>query len=86
MAGLTPQRITRRRMGVLTFVVFVTATASLLMADLLWGSPLRAWSGMIWGLFTLLFGLVSFGAGACVLRFHGAPPARRATRAPSSAR
>ena len=68
-AILTPQRITRRRMGVLTFVIFVTGLASLLMADLLWGSPLRAWSGVIWGLFTLLFGLVSFGAAHAFLGY-----------------
>jgi len=73
---LDPARITRRRMGVLTFVVFVTGIASLLMADLLWGSPLRAWAGVVWFMFTLLFSLVAFGAahaffGFIVLRKGG---------------
>ncbi|HWA28752.1 MAG TPA: glucans biosynthesis glucosyltransferase MdoH [Lacunisphaera sp.] len=62
----TPERMTRRRVAVLTFVVFVTGVASLLMADLLWGSPLKAWAGLVWLLFTLLFAFVAFGAAhAC---------------------
>src|SRR4051812_6453681 len=59
---ITPARITRRRMGVLTFVIFVTGTASLLMADLLWSAPLAGWGVLVWLLFTLLFALVAFGA------------------------
>lgn len=66
---LTPSRTTRRRMGMLTFVIMVTGTASLLMADLLWGSPFRTWAGLVWLLFTLLFTLVAFGAAHAFFGF-----------------
>ncbi len=78
-ALLTPERITRRRMGVLTFVVFFTGAASLLMADLLWGSPLKAWAGLVWLFFTVLFAFVAFGAAHAFFGFlvrrrrHGDP-------------
>ncbi|HTL67301.1 MAG TPA: glucans biosynthesis glucosyltransferase MdoH [Lacunisphaera sp.] len=62
-------RMTRRRVGVLTFVLFVTALASLLMADLLWGTPFASWGIAIWGVFTLLFGLVAFGAAHAFFGF-----------------
>src|SRR4051812_22970993 len=78
-AELTPERITRRRMGVLTFVVFITGIASLLMADLLWGSPLMAWAGLVWLLFTLLFAFVAFGAAHA---FFGFMVRRRRQRDP----
>jgi membrane glycosyltransferase len=66
---LTAARITRRRMGMLTFVIFSTAVASVLMADLLWGSPLRTWAGLVWLLFTLLFSLVAFGGAHAFFGF-----------------
>lgn len=66
---LTPARVTRRRMAVLTFVVFVTGAASLVMADLLWGTPFARWGFAVWLLFTLLFGLVAFGAAHAFLGF-----------------
>ena len=53
----------------LTFVIFVTATASLLMADLLWGTPLAGWAGLVWLLFTVLIALVSFGAAHAFFGF-----------------
>ncbi|HYC69802.1 MAG TPA: glucans biosynthesis glucosyltransferase MdoH [Opitutaceae bacterium] len=68
-ALITPARITRRRMAVLTFVVFMTGLASLLMADLLWGSPVKGWAWFAWGLFTVLFLLVAFGAAHAVFGF-----------------
>jgi membrane glycosyltransferase len=76
---LTPERLTRRRMAVLTFVVFFTGIASLLMADLLWGSPLKGWAGAAWVLFTLLFALVAFGAAHA---FFGFMVRRRRSRDP----
>ena len=66
---LSPSRITRRRMGVLTFVIFVTGTASLLMADLLWSAPLAGWGGLVWLLFTVLFSLVAFGGAHAFFGF-----------------
>lgn len=66
---ITAARITRRRVGVLTFVLFVTGTASLLMADLLWGMPLHGWNWVVWALFTALFSLVAFGAAHAVFGF-----------------
>src|ERR1043165_3722465 len=66
---ITAARITRRRMGVLTFVLFVTGTASLLMADLLWGMPLDGWNWVVWALFTALFSLVAFGAAHAIFGF-----------------
>lgn len=76
---LTPERITRRRMAVLTFVVFLTGIAGLLMADLLWSSPLKGWAGLVWLLFTVLFAFVAFGAahaffGFMVRRRQGRDP------------
>lgn len=68
-ALITPARITRRRMGVLTFVVFTTGVASLLMGDLLWGSPIKGWAWFAWALFTVLFLLVAFGAAHAVFGF-----------------
>jgi membrane glycosyltransferase len=68
-AQFTPERITRRRMSVLTFVVFITGLASLLMADLLWGSPLKGWAGLVWLLFTVLFAFVAFGAAHAFFGF-----------------
>src|SRR3954464_15385692 len=68
-ALITAARITRRRMGVLTFVIFVTGTASLLMADLLWGMPLDGWNWVVWALFTALFSLVAFGAAHAIFGF-----------------
>jgi len=65
----SPSRITRRRIGVLTFVVFVTAAGSFVMGDLLWGMPLQHWAWIVWGLFTLLFALLSFGASQAFFGF-----------------
>ena len=89
---LTPDRITRRRIGVMTFVIFVTGIPSLLMADLLWGTPLTGWAGLVWLLFTVLFALVAFGAAHAFFGFvvrrqggdpcsitHSLPPAEEGT-------
>lgn len=65
----SPSRITRRRTAIVTFVVVVTATGSFLMGDLLWGMPLKGSAWLIWALFTLLFGLLSFGASQAVFGF-----------------
>jgi membrane glycosyltransferase len=65
----TPARVTRRRMGMLTFVVFVTGIASLLMGDLLWGMPLAGWAWLVWALFTVLFALVAAGAAHAFFGF-----------------
>lgn len=65
----SPSRITRRRISVLSFVVFVTAAGSFLMGDLLWGMPLAGWGWAVWALFTLLFGLLSFGASQAFFGF-----------------
>ena len=65
----SPSRITRRRTGVATFVVIVTTTGSFLMGDLLWGMPLRGSAFIVWALFTLLFGLLAFGASQAVFGF-----------------
>ncbi len=65
----SPSRITRRRTAVATFVVIVTTTGSFLMGDLLWGMPLRGSAFAVWALFTLLFGLLAFGASQAVFGF-----------------
>ncbi len=65
----SPSRITRRRTGVATFVVLVTGSASFLMGDLLWGMPLRGSAFVVWALFTLLFGLLAFGASQAFFGF-----------------
>lgn len=65
----SPSRITRRRTGVGTFVVVVTATGSFLMGDLLWGMPLKGSAWIVWSLFTLLFGLLAFGASQAFFGF-----------------
>jgi membrane glycosyltransferase len=65
----SPSRITRRRTAVVTFVIVVTATGSFLMGDLLWGLPLKGSGWIIWALFTLLFGLLSFGASQAAFGF-----------------
>jgi membrane glycosyltransferase len=65
----SPSRITRRRTAVATFVVVVTATGSFLMGDLLWGLPLKGSAWVIWSLFTLLFGLLAFGASQAAFGF-----------------
>lgn len=82
----SPSRITRRRTGVVTFVVVVAATGSFLMGDLLWGMPLKNSAWIVWALFTLLFALLAFGAsqaffgflarrgrGDCATIFHTLP-------------
>ena len=46
---LDPDLVTRRRLNVLTFVGVVTSLASLLMADLLWGSPFAGWGVAVVG-------------------------------------
>ena len=56
-------------MGVLTFVVFVTGAASLLLADLLWGLPLAGWGVVVWGLFTVLMAQIAFGTAQAVFGF-----------------
>lgn len=55
------REITGRRVTMLTFVVMITGVAALLMADLLWGMPLKGWAVISWLLFVLLFGLIAFG-------------------------
>ncbi len=76
---LTAERIMRRRMAILSFVVFFTGIAALGMADLLWGSPLRAWAGLVWLLFIGLFAFVAFGAAHA---FFGFMIRRRRSRDP----
>ncbi len=66
---ITPARLTRRRMGVLTLVVFVTGLASLVLADLLWGLPLAGWGVVVWLLFTVLFAQIAFGTAQAVFGF-----------------
>lgn len=68
-AAAAASRITRRRMAVLTFVVFTTAVATLVMADLIWGMAMRGWNGVMLILFALLSSLVSFGASQAVFGF-----------------
>ncbi|HEY5552827.1 MAG TPA: glucans biosynthesis glucosyltransferase MdoH [Opitutaceae bacterium] len=65
----SPSRLTRRRISVVTFVVVVTAAGSFLMGDLLWGMPIAWWAWVVWALFTLLFGLVAFGASQAFFGF-----------------
>ena len=62
-------RAVRRRLEVITFVFLSTATASLLLADLLWGMPLRGWNGVSVALFTILFLLISFGGAQAFFGF-----------------
>lgn len=56
-------------MSVVSFVVLVTASGSFLMGDLLWGMPIAWWAGVVWALFTLLFGLIAFGASQAFFGF-----------------
>jgi membrane glycosyltransferase len=56
-------------MGLLTFVVFVTGAASLLLADLLWGLPLAGWGVVVWLLFTVLMAQIAFGTAQAVFGF-----------------
>jgi membrane glycosyltransferase len=65
----SPSRLTRRRMSVVSFVIVVTSAGSFLMADLLWGMPIAWWAWAVWALFTLLFGLISFGASQAFFGF-----------------
>jgi len=62
-------RVTRRRMGVLTFVVFMTGLMTLIMADFIWGMPMRGWNGVQLLLFAVLSALISFGAGQAIFGF-----------------
>ncbi len=62
-------RITRRRVSVVTFVVFTASSATLLMADLLWGMPLQGWNGIVLALYAVLISLVSFGASQAFFGF-----------------
>lgn len=62
-------RIARRRVSVVTFVVFTASTATLLMADLLWGMPLRGWNGVVLALYAILISLVAFGASQAFFGF-----------------
>ncbi|MGH8020588.1 MAG: glucans biosynthesis glucosyltransferase MdoH, partial [Opitutaceae bacterium] len=69
-------RVSRRRLALLSFVVFSTSISTLLLADLFWGMPLRGWNGVSVVLYALLFLLVSFGGaqalfGFCVRRGKG---------------
>jgi membrane glycosyltransferase len=52
-----------------SFIVAVTAAGSFLMGDLLWGMPIAWWGWIVWALFTLLFGLVTFGAAHAFFGF-----------------
>ena len=45
-APVAASRITRRRMAVLTFVVFTTAVMTMIMADLIWGMAMRGWHAL----------------------------------------
>lgn len=55
-------RVTGRRMRLLTLVIFATGLATLMMADLIWGMPMRGWNGIVLTLFAVLFAAVAFGA------------------------
>ncbi|HWA10841.1 MAG TPA: glucans biosynthesis glucosyltransferase MdoH [Opitutaceae bacterium] len=71
-------RVSRRRMGVLTVMLVLTGVSTLLMADLIWGMPMRGWNGVLLALFALLSALISFGAtqaafGFIARRFGGDP-------------
>jgi membrane glycosyltransferase len=68
-APVAASRITRRRMAVLTFVVFTTAVMTLIMADLIWGMAMRGWNGVMLAMFAVLSSLVSFGASQAVFGF-----------------
>ncbi len=72
----TISRASRRRLAILTFVVFSTLISTLLLADLFWGMPLRGWNGVSVALYALLILLVSFGgsqalSGFCARRGRG---------------
>lgn len=59
--AVTASQITGRRVKMVSFVVFVSGVAALLMADLLWGMPFTGWGVISWLLFVLLFSLIAFG-------------------------
>ncbi len=67
--GATPARITRRRVSMILFTIFATALASATMADLLWGMPMRGWNAVVLTIFTLLFALLTYGAGMAIFGF-----------------
>ncbi len=68
-APVAASRITRRRMAVLTFVVFTTAVMTMIMADLIWGMAMRGWNGVMLAMFALLSSLVAFGASQALFGF-----------------
>lgn len=73
-------RVTRRRIRLFTLVVFATGVATLMMADLVWGMPMRGWNGVMITLFAVLFAAVAFGAMQAFLgfvkRWSGGDPCR----------
>src|SRR5450432_151999 len=74
MPALSPAEVaaalvTRRRMGLLTFVLFTSALMTLIMADYIWGMPMRGWNGVQLSLFAVLTTLISFGAGQAIFGF-----------------
>jgi membrane glycosyltransferase len=67
--GSSASRVTRRRVSVVLFALFGTALASVTMADLLWGAPMRGWNIVVLAVFTFLFALLSYGAGLAFFGF-----------------
>ncbi len=68
-AQLDAGRITQRRTLIATLTLLLLGPALLLMADLHWRSGVDAWKLIHLILFTILFGLVAFGAVQAVVGF-----------------
>lgn len=66
---IDPQVATRRRTRVAGLVLLLTAPATLLMADLYWRTGFDALKVVQLALFTILFGLVAFGAVQATIGF-----------------
>lgn len=62
-------RITQRRTLIATLTLLLLGPAVLLMADLHWRSGVDAWKLLHLVLFTILFGLVAFGAVQAIIGF-----------------
>ena len=69
-AALDAQEVTRRRHRFVLLVVLLAAPAVLTMADLHWRTGYDAWKVAQLLLFTVLLGLVAFGAAQAVIGFY----------------
>ncbi len=58
-----------RKMAVLAFIVVTTVAAALVMADLVWGMPMRGWNGVVLLLYTMLVSIAALGAGLAFFGF-----------------